>query len=557
MRERLQSWLTMLVDKWKELTKSQKIKVSAIGGIVLFALVVTLVLALRTNWTPAFDGVDAATIGALEEVLNEEGIRTNANVRMGRVYVPANQLDDAWITAQISPVMLQDRFTFSRAIEESGMGVTQTMQHHQIMRARETEIEDTLMRLAMISHADVLLAQPNTPMLIAQTVPTTATITVRGSGLRSEDGLAIALIASRAVDGLNLEGITVINGDNLTVLFDDGEVQQGGSGAGSATSIFEMAERARLQADAQRILTASFDRAEVGVNMRRDWRNVVQEIITNSNPVQDGEGIYAHMGLISEEQLREIGAINADGSIAWEPGAMANDFPGGPLFGEDLGDNFMAMFENETVRRYIHDTVHRIETIEPGSTIAEGASITATVTRYIAHNQANLITMGLIEEGDAAWLLYQTEMGGETPFMNPDADYTMFETQMQMTTGIETVSLIVWYINVFQDIEPPAPLPLNMIVLLALVVAFIAVIAFGLIRRTQPAPIEDIEPELSVEDLLVSSQLADAQEAERARLEAIRHNQDSAVKEQIDKFVEEKPEAVAQLLRNWINDEWE
>jgi len=29
------------------------------------------------------------------------------------------------------------------------------------------------------------------------------------------------------------------------------------------------------------------------------------------------------------------------------------------------------------------------------------------------------------------------------------------------------------------------------------------------------------------------------------------------LKEQIDKFAEAKPEAVAQLLRNWLTDEWD
>ena len=31
----------------------------------------------------------------------------------------------------------------------------------------------------------------------------------------------------------------------------------------------------------------------------------------------------------------------------------------------------------------------------------------------------------------------------------------------------------------------------------------------------------------------------------------------SEVKKQIDKFVKKKPEAVAQLLRNWLADEWD
>jgi flagellar M-ring protein FliF len=31
----------------------------------------------------------------------------------------------------------------------------------------------------------------------------------------------------------------------------------------------------------------------------------------------------------------------------------------------------------------------------------------------------------------------------------------------------------------------------------------------------------------------------------------------SEIKKQIDKFVRQKPDAVAQLLRNWLSDDWD
>ena len=37
----------------------------------------------------------------------------------------------------------------------------------------------------------------------------------------------------------------------------------------------------------------------------------------------------------------------------------------------------------------------------------------------------------------------------------------------------------------------------------------------------------------------------------------IEFNEDSEIRKQIDKFVDEKPEAVASLLRNWLSEEWE
>ena len=39
-------------------------------------------------------------------------------------------------------------------------------------------------------------------------------------------------------------------------------------------------------------------------------------------------------------------------------------------------------------------------------------------------------------------------------------------------------------------------------------------------------------------------------------MEEIGYNEKSEIRLLIEKFVEEKPEAVASLLRNWLEEEW-
>lgn len=40
-------------------------------------------------------------------------------------------------------------------------------------------------------------------------------------------------------------------------------------------------------------------------------------------------------------------------------------------------------------------------------------------------------------------------------------------------------------------------------------------------------------------------------------MDDIEFSDKSASKQQIEKFVDENPEAVVALLRNWLNDDWE
>lgn len=63
--------------------------------------------------------------------------------------------------------------------------------------------------------------------------------------------------------------------------------------------------------------------------------------------------------------------------------------------------------------------------------------------------------------------------------------------------------------------------------------------------------VTELEPELSVEDLLATTQEDDKQD-----LDEIELSDKSETRQLIEKFVDENPEAVALLLRNWINEDW-
>jgi flagellar M-ring protein FliF len=66
----------------------------------------------------------------------------------------------------------------------------------------------------------------------------------------------------------------------------------------------------------------------------------------------------------------------------------------------------------------------------------------------------------------------------------------------------------------------------------------------------KPVEVTELEPELSVEALLATTK-------ENQTLEDIEFSDKSATRQQIERFVDENPEEVALLLRNWLNDEWE
>ena len=70
-------------------------------------------------------------------------------------------------------------------------------------------------------------------------------------------------------------------------------------------------------------------------------------------------------------------------------------------------------------------------------------------------------------------------------------------------------------------------------------------------RSARPLTVEEKEPELSVEEMLRTTK------EQQEPLEDIDLQEKSEIRKAIEKFVDENPEAVALLLRNWLNDGWD
>ncbi|MCL2752602.1 MAG: hypothetical protein FWE44_00455 [Defluviitaleaceae bacterium] len=554
LREKLQGWYNAVLEKWKGLTKSQKIKVTAIAATVLLALVLTLVFTLRTVWTPAFDVGDAAAAAAVQEVLADEGIRSQFDQATLQVSVPQADFARARLTAQRSPALSDPGIDWREVFDMAGMGITNTMQHHMIVQATETSIERALIGTGIINSATVTLVVPNTPVLIRSLSPSSASVIIGGAGrLTPEDGRAVALHVMRSVQGLTLDNITVTDTD-FNLLFDGGEMVVGSGGAPVLAAIVA-AERMQLERNVRNIFPM-IDDLRVSAHVAVDISERINEAIRYSNPYEGG----GQGGLIDSESHHTIVAVSSGEGFALEPGVITQGFPGSaPLLGEGLDEVVTVLFDDQGFRQHLHNRYIEHSTTPAGSIVAEDSGISIMAINDRIFDRADLVLREVIDDSESDWAVFQYENSANVRI---EGDFTDYIAMAATATGIpaENISFMMYEMNHFIDFAPTTPLPLTQIILLALTVIFIALLTFGLIRRAQPQTIDDIEPELSVEDLLVSSQLEDAMEAEMTeteRLAQIRHEQDSAVKSQIDKFATEKPESVAQLLRNWINEDWE
>jgi flagellar M-ring protein FliF len=291
------------------------------------------------------------------------------------------------------------------------------------------------------------------------------------------------------------------------------------------------------------LLEPLFDEVNVSSNLRFNWERTEVRNRTFESPLEDSEA-----GLLQRDQSERTRVINApnpqagmgiEENAAAVPGYVAGGAGEQSSIDTRAHDRSFALNEREQITQS-----------SEGDLIPEDSSISVIAYTNRVFSQAIMEDEGRLPAGQT-W----NEFRENLQFTRLPDDEDLRQAIIS-ATGISDVTLQIYEIPIIED-RVEEPTDWSQILVFAILAALIALLAYGLIKATKPDDITEVEPELSVEDLLISTQIEEAKEDELARLEEISFNKISEARKQIEKFVTEKPEAVAQLLRNWLNEEWE
>ena len=112
----------------------------------------------------------------------------------------------------------------------------------------------------------------------------------------------------------------------------------------------------------------------------------------------------------------------------------------------------------------------------------------------------------------------------------------------------ENISFVAYEEPMYIDAES-LPVTGTDILQIVLIVLILGLLAFVIFRSMRSEKVTVEEEEVSVESLL--------QSIPESTLEEIEAETKSETRKLIEKFVDENPEAAANLLRNWLNEDWE
>ncbi len=330
--------------------------------------------------------------------------------------------------------------------------------------------------------------------------------------------------------------------DNVTIIDSNGNLLFSGSEAAeeNATSV-NASNQIALKKEAERLVKQEVIQVLLGTNLFEDVKvapNLIMDFSATSHVNHNytpAEG--QSQGVLSHEDTYAAEGSGGSGGI---PGTDTNTENAYVI--ED-GNNSNYTVEEES-RDYLPNEEIIDKTIPPGAIQYDESSVAVTASHYVIYKEEDLKEQGLL---DGISFDEFVLANSEKVRQEPDAELI---TLVANATGIpeSSISIIAYDIPIFQEREGSAVEVTDVvqILLIVLILGLLGFVVFSGMRKEKKE--EAQEEELSVETLLTSTQ-------EHA-VEDIDIEAKSETRKMIEKFVDENPEAVASLLRNWLNEEW-
>lgn len=538
MQERLRNIPKQFVEWWNKFSVKQKTLIAS----VTLAVIVGLLIVARVLTTPTMVSIrtceDTKEAGEVKQLLDGEGIKfevssdglsfsvksqdeANAAILLGQNGIPASGYD------------------FNNVFE-GGFSTTEADKFKKYQRYLQDELAGQLEMLDVVDSATVKLSMPvDDGTVLALEEDTYAAVTLslseeideeRASGLAKWIATAVGNDTTDEISIMDSEGnVLFIGGDTSTSI-----------GAASGQLSYKTKAENMVKGQVKDVIlgTGVYDSASVGLNLDISFDET--EETDNNYYTEDG----AEHGPVASESLYEKEATGGDGGV---PGTDTNNGDDTGYMLEDGATSNLTI--SDTDRQY--NTSQKVTTRKGGvgDVNYENSSITVVANQNRYYSEAALKASGELDD-----MTFDEFVAANRDKVKLDVDQDFIQMVSKATGFSEDNIVIVAYEVPFFEYDDGGSFIDRAVDYLPIIIAVIIMLMLGYVvfrsTRKEQVLVEE-EPELSVESLLASTK-----EAEDS-LEDIGFSEKSETRILIEKFVDENPEAVASLLRNWLNEEWE
>lgn len=534
MQERIKQIPQRLLEFWNKYTNKQKTIIICVVAAIFFSIVLlTYFLTIPKYDTQLASFEDNKSASELVKLLSENNI-TYEQSRDGMVvYVQEKDYTNA-INLMADNEILGNEFDWSFAFNNS-MSTTESEKEQKRTLATQTDLRNALMKYQGVKDANVTLYRPESTYTIFDeskeaSVSIMLTLTEEMTKAQAK---SLASYVANAVGNSSTDNIVIMD-QNRTMLF-GGDSDDMLGGAVSDKEEYKEKLRNTMGNNVEAFLLAyGFDMVTVGCeNIKFNFDEIEERYAEYTTSEGQEQGLYSSSYEYSSQGSSGSGGV---------PGTSSNG---------DETDYLITQGSNSdskvTLNKYDYlpnETIRNIKR-EIGAVDPENSSMAVVARRYKVYNEVDLERQGLLED-----ITFE-----EFKDVNNVSNYTEDDTAeivslVAAMTGIdeENISVVTLEVPVFNAKEK-ATFDINNYLMIILAVLIIALLIFVVFRGTAPVEVTEVEPELSVEQLLATTK-------ENQSLDDIEFSEKSETRKMIEKFVDENPEAVANLLRNWLQEDW-
>lgn len=532
MSERLKQIQQNLLGFWNKYTSKQKtIVISVVAGL-FFAVVLLFTILSRTQYVELQAFEDTKSASELVSLLDESEIVHKESDDGTVVYVDKKSYTDAIYMMASNDIPGAD-YAWEDAFNND-MTTTESEKSKKFTLAKQSDIRSKLLNFNGVKDAVVYINEPVDDLTIfSENKDTTVSVMLTLSEEMSSDSASsLAEFLANAVGNTTTESIRIID-SNYRLLFGGSSDELLGGNIDGVSDYKQKLTNTIVKNVEELLIKYSYQDVQIGsANIVFDM-DEVEEIYTEYT-VSDGQeqGYYSNSYNYSATGSNGSGGIPGTDSNADETDYMLQ--------------NGSSSDSEVTLEKYDYLPNERVQNIkrEVGAVKPMDSSIAVVATTYKVYDEEKLEKQGQLENQTFDEFILAN---------NNRVKLTVDEevkTLVSAATGISenNIQVVAWEQPIFQEKEESES-SYSDYLMIVLVVLIIALLIFVVIKGTAPVEVTELEPELSVEQLLATTK-------ESQSLYDIEFSDKSETRKMIEKFVDENPDAVAQLLRNWLNEGW-
>ncbi len=535
MPEQVKQILDKIIEWWKKFNNKQRILLISAFSVIMIALVILAVVMTTPTYENLHTCKDYAEAAKIKELLAaDETIEYTFNEKTLTFTVKEEDLGAASMLLGSNQVELTS-YSINNVVDGS-FTMTEADKQKKYQDYLEQKFADHISALTMVESATVNLTLPEDDgTILSREESATAAITLNlNSEMDSDQAYALALYVATEIGNKSTEGITIIDQD-ANVIY-SGANANSSMGIASTQLTYAQKKENEIKKEITDVLVKSKVFSDVQVAMNLNINFDQKEVVKTELGIPQGmDG-----GAITQQSLYDM--TSNQGYEGGVPGTDTNDDTTYVIEDGTLG--MTEISESDTIYDYDRTTTTTHGT--GGDVIYEDSSAMVMATKYIVYDEVELRAAGQLD--DMTWDEFKAA-NGETRVVEVDESYV---TAIANATGFpaNAITFMCYEEPQFVD-EVDDGRSITDYAQIIIAVLIFALLGYVVFRSTRSEKVEEIQPEISVESLLEST--AETQEP----LEDIGYNEKSEVRLMIEKFVDENPDAVASLLRNWLNEDWE